>query len=965
MGEIIFVKTYEEVLPDSDSYLLALTKCGKISATKLAKNIKIYSLTSEKQIIKQVIMCEIPGKSCNSTTINDLVYEYKNKIDNITIIQILVPDFIMEILVMKRMSECLSQNLIFGVRKMKSYALDLKCSIPTINISMNDDMTSLIFEDNSETTIAYNLFMVMCNLVLLQYYMRFTHYDLHWGNIGITISKEPKCFFFPEVLNPIKFTNTKGTWAVIGNFNSCVFSTGSSLERKQYINTSTSDNKNQSEFDEYFDCLTLLKSTELILKDGWNISFIPNILNCFFKSGVSPEDYYTTGTYLPNKESILNKSSGLYKPLEILFGLYNIIKSSKIITSEKCIESDLVIGYSEKIEIPPVKPILSFEQIIDFPLSVQKKYSIGKLNCEVDVIREIYMKKIFAFSFYITNETIEDIYKYFYEPTEWKKEENRSKFYWQFLEKQINGCISLINNDNVNASSIGSDRDQWKDFGCLFLIDNSILNLPVLVLHNDVYVPWLKNEHKPDINMFNLSNRNLLATKIKEFEKTTLMERITEYGTILDYIKYRFSNDIKEPKRHRVGLYKYTFLDSGLSVTADGVKNSNGFLGSIAKFFVLQDPKFDVVLFRDAQTLPNRNYLYDRKWYNQWIKGDKKFWVYHGVFYNPPHLKGIKSGSASTWGVRKTFHKQTSILSSEEFIKIFEMTEKEDTSYGVDERLLYKLYGDPSFKSQAYLVGIINFYQILTGQANPRLYVNCVGESGKNIAGKRIMFDTNFNDDVLKEKFVKANSKIATTDALYKGTIGLIISNDKTQVSKLQLDAKDAGIPIFTVDEANNYFFDKQDLLCRPYTNSMSSTSFYTDMRCIFLEFANMAAQIKKVARENLSVKDFFEVLEDVLKSPEEPDVRIKYGQKLQKMLPPRWHILDYLFTMCDEDIDSKQFDQYLESVVGDQINLSTICNINKSLWTGDDFNFDKYFFGKGGKIPDQIKLPEDYPSNT
>ena len=82
-------------------------------------------------------------------------------------------------------------------------------------------------------------------------------------------------------------------------------------------------------------------------------------------------------------------------------------------------------------------------------------------------------------------------------------------------------------------------------------------------------------------------------------------------------------------------------------------------------------------------------------------------------------------------------------------------------------------------------------------------------------------------------------------------------------------------------------------------------------------------------------------------------------------MLPPRWHILDYLFTMCDEDIDSKQFDQYLESVVGDQINLSTICNINKSLWTGDDFNFDKYFFGKGGKIPDQIKLPKDYPSNT
>jgi hypothetical protein len=626
----------------------------------------------------------------------------------------------------------------------------------------------------------------------------------------------------------------------------------------------------------------------------------------------------------------------------------------------------------------------------------------GELRAKIKIYREVKNTHIFAFSLFIGQRFIENTYKFFYDSnyimTMGAGKDGDDAFYRHYLGKQLSGCISLINNLDIIIGSEGDGFNQWKDFGVLILVDEPILNLPMLVYDGiSQYLPWDKKTKTAII-----PTRNKLTSEVISKNRNEVLN-LKNYGTVKDYIMWTLAEYIQIDQRSRFGIYSYK-LDDKFNVPIDisinnvvthlpkELINTVGYIGSFVRYFVLQDPLFEVVLFRDAHsTLPNRNYKYDREWYDTWITTDKRFWIYHGIFYNPEHFYNLKSGFAATWGARRPTT-LNSILTNEEYGHIFGYNKTdlellyEQSTYGVDERLLYRMYKEPFFMKQSYLVGVTHLLYLWIGQENPRKYkvlkqysdspVNHEHGEGtileKNmfpegdLNGWTVIVSNDVDDKSLNTDIVNKGGIISTTQNFKDSKIIAVVVKDinNPSNSKLIADAKIAGIPEFNVLEFRDYFFKNKSWLCRLNGFILPSYSFYADLRCIFISFISVVSGLLNKPPNLVTFKEYFDTLDISLNTSmtniSEPQTW--FALNLQRMIPPRWNIWQFLFH--NEFLDNNAMYDYINNN-NFGVNTANICSINQKLWIGDAFNYDKYFFGPPQPPPNNIVLPVNYPHST
>ena len=1023
----IIIKTYKEVIPiENNPFFVQAIKTHIGQGNPQINGVgtaKIYQLTPTT-VVKQIEVCRIPVSTlCRLVKTNNLVYEYRSRIGAQDIIQILAPDFIIEILIMEKMKKLMIDKCIFGSVEIVNYGLDLSDVNPSVYIEMMNLISNLGFTNTSdEIFIAFNLFMVMSNLVLMQHYMRFTHYDLHWGNImkkNITRGSA-NCMKYLDFDKIWGFNVTE--WLVIGDFGTSIFSEMEGQTRKQYINMTNNNRlrKIWTEFNEYFDGLTILKATELLFQGGWNIQTnIPNIINCFVKPGFQIDSYFDNmgrNSYRPNIDSISRESDGLYTPHDVMLNLYNnILRNSRytniFIECPKLVVGQ-IIGTGTTCTHVPILPILREQDIFDFPFVITptRNYFMDYKNgtpiqiIQCNVIREIHMPRIFSFSLCIKPDYFNQIMKMFYDSTyqlcDYNIDSCYGQFYYKYVMNQIDRCISLIMNTEIIPGSPGDGINQWNDFGVLNFVDKRVLDLPMLLLSRtspNICIPWNKNTNIPDENFITDAGRresqNYMDANNANPDHFTHFLNSKGYGTIRDYFIYRLNTDLPDNQKHRYGLYEYSLpphLTKEININGVMHNYSTGLLGSIVRFFALQDPRFEIVLFRDAHsTLPNRNYIYDRGWFDTWLTQNKKYWIYHGAFYNPPHFSGVKSGFAAAWGCRRSYDSDT-IFTPTKYGEIFGFTNEDadlfykQTTYGVDERLLYRLYKDRNLVRDSYLVGIVHFLYLFKGQENPRNYKilkeQGIGDPGVYVGGDETQLEVNKfsqgnlqNKKILSEIFITTNLKQKIVGAgcqiIYTGTIpdlyqkdivGMIVQNlnePQNLKTPIRIEAEARGIKIFDQITAEQYFFKEEPWICRPFGFFMFSNAFYTDLKCICIETAKVASVINGSDLNTITMRQFFDYLEANLARNGNVD-GISHSEyfmlHLQQMLPPRWNIWDYLFHMKNPDAERFSVETRLQG---------NPCIINKRLWIGNLFNFDQYVRNEGNDDdPGFITLPQGYP---
>lgn len=934
--------TYGEFLTDNNTQQIT-AKLAQGGWKEIGKGAIGTIYAKGYKVIKKASLCAYnpDTRHCRLATVNDLVYVYRYPSKHF----ILVPDFIIELEIGKEMTKLLKSGQLIGVPEVYNQGINFNRD-PTVYVEMKKyDELSWEYSDYTEEKIAFRVFQIMISIILLQYFMRFTHYDLHWGNIMSTYNPNT-CVHIPNTVfvHPLYFPPM--IWPVLVDFGTSIFSKTQNGFISQYINTSNNDAfpKDWIEFNQYFDGLTLIKSIEILMykKTGEQISVFeryPKLVSCFFKSNYDPREYYTIKNYIgyrPNIKVINSKPQGLFTPLQVLDNIKNIFGNSPSFNTVIWKLNEIPcsdVGNIENLKYPPIPidPILNQNQLPSIPFTDIKQYYMnfkqqkggnwkGDIRADIKVLQEIESANIFSFSLFASPTYAKAIYRYFYdhrfELVIGTGKNGDDAFYRHYLENQLKQCFSLINNDSIAPNSPGNTLEQWGDYGTLMIVDEHVLSLPMFVNENGKMLLWNKitKQGQPIAD----SERKILAGLVRKQGVTKIMSD-NNIGTVGDYIKDLIKLNIHPDKRYRFGLYSYRLNDKFIkpllipitSSSGDvveenvGITITTGMLGSVVRFMPLQDPRFNNILFRDAHsTMPNRNYVYDRQWHDTWQTTDKRIWFYHGAFYNPPHMNGMKALFAATWGARKIQLSNNPIFSPEEFNIAFGF-ESEDsnlfygkTGYGVDERLLYRLTNSSFFRQNTYLVGMTHIIYLVAGQDNPR----------------------NF----------KIFENIDT---------GII----PTPEDLVNIDPKTLDI-------------NGSSHICRKLDFIMPSYSIYTDMRCVFYNAISEASKYYKIPDEMLTGLQFFEWLDAYLSSTGDD-----FMTNMLKMLPPRWNLWQYLFGNTNVD-EEYILNRILEEAKYFGVNTSTICKINKYLWTGNEFNFDRYFHGNETILPSKVIVPYNYP---
>ena len=880
--------------------------------------------TNKNNVIKKIILCDnTHRKSCRFIKEGKKIYKKVVSEDRTNINMLFCPSIAIELFSILCMNNYYKQKLIFGIPIINGYEIVEESNNSELYIDMKKYDTFNIENENDALNMVLK---IMVNIYLLQLYMRFTHYDLHWGNILYEKNKKMNVQLNTELI--LSFED--GMWPVIIDFGDSIFS----VKETRFVNI---DNISY-DFNKFYDGLTLLHNSKKFISE----SNINKLYNCFIKNPKLYDTFFFKEKifYKPNLDSIKLFSDQLYNPIEIIT---NLIKTFDNILNVK-INSPYINSESYKINdsyILNEQPNYDFKNLIN---SIkEKKYYLNYKNdfqneiIKVEVIKEIYSKNIFSFSLFTPNKNIENIFNFIFDPKYniflGNGKSGDDAFYRHYLGKQINVCINFINNYGIQVNTPGSGKYQWNDFGCLLLYDEYVLNLPMMVFNSETetYLPWSKITKNP-MNI----DRNILSNRLNKTLEQILS--IYEWGTIKDYIMYKIESELNEYNNLRIGLYSYSFPEKYKTNTIMNLKNQNihitntkGNLGTIVRFMVLQDPFFDTVLFRDAHsTMPNRNYTYDREWFDTWLLSNKKFWLYSGAFYNPPHVFGLKSGFAAAWGVRKIGNNE-SIFSLYEYNKYFNFDKIDEnkfygmTNYGVDERIMYRFYNNEKIINQSYIVGISHLIYLIIGQNNPRI-----------------------NTSLLK------NDPVSQLNDTPYDSVSLNNNNI---------------IPNIGTKYPENYdikLYCKQlDFIDRPY-------NFYTDLRCSFIYSLQMVCEILNKNIIEITAGEYFNELEKFLKlDPYDGSPMEQFFRKNIQMLPSKYNIWQYLFINTDnivsselQNVDNLNLHFYFSSLGVDILNTN-LCKMNKYLWTGNIFNFDKIMIDREQITEDTplTMLPLNYPN--
>jgi len=806
-----------------------------------------------------------------------------------------------------------------------------------------------------------------------------------------------------------------------------------------------------TEFNYYFDGLTLLKAFDLYALNN-NIQTGPiltypifqPLVACFMRDPTRAHEYFKDSNdvwaYRPNIHSLSGDVPNLYKPREIIQnlletfhqqggGFENIHPTCPIVK--------LTTITLNSIPIDPIIhdriPTLSFTKekcyFMDFG-AVQPKVPDsndcatripnGIHNINILPIREVYMDNIFSFSLFIAPRYVKDIFRWFYDENFIHKgsdgqffKERPDAFYTWYLRNQLEESILLIT-DKVKGGGDPVIQNQWTDFGCLMSVDEYVLKLPMLVDYgNDTLVPCSLQNFTP-INV-TAQFRKQLSKRARQVNMETLLKE-NDLATVQDYILWSIDTRLSNTERHRFGLYRYRLpqqfikevtipvIDQATNRIVElnanpPILNSTGMLGSVIRFTVLQDPQFNCVLFRDAHsTMPNRNYKYDRSWYNTWrINTGYRIWTYQSAFYNPPHADGQKAPFAAVWGVCKRHPDSYSLFTDEEYRDIFGFQNEDAklfygrTSYGVDERLMYRITNKPIWNNSTYFVGVTHLLYLVSGQDNPRSYrIFKNRDSGTMNPDEMVNFQDNKNmiklPDIIDGNVVTVVDNLSQADRnllqdlnftisktnIIDASINVVIVNNKDDNSQIIQDTNTYNrlnpnkIPISSISEIKNTYVTGENYICRKMDFILSSKAMYTDMRCIFLMAIQQFASELGKRPIDITVNEYFNKLDDYLLNKVATNL---FTSNLIKMLPPRWNLWNFLFTsngnnppyFYDNNTMLSQFELPFNWGT-DFFNLENICNINRLFWIGNNFNYDMYFTPQNVPLPPVITQPPGYP---
>ena len=980
----INIETFEEVLgAENIKSFISLGIIWKTINSKINK--QVYINTQDNIILFKKSLCQFgPNtRNCKLATINDLIYTHIHPfpVEGIFVLTqinfIEIPDFIMDIMIGIKMNELLASNSIIGVPKMISYSIDNKNITDAAmyqSIDLLDPLPALVFGFGSGkiglANIAFRMWQVMVCISFLQYHMRFVHYDLHWENI-MSQKLDSICLHYEKI---ISIAVPEMTWPIISDFGSSIFSKMNGTTREQFLNTTNNLNKPKewTEFNRYFDGLTLLKSLALyganqIPKVNFSIfdTNMASLVECFIKPGIDGRQYFNNPDdptlYRPDINKILANEEGLFTVNEVIYNLYKNFHPTSTGGFEKLLLDKEMKGCNNEsifrkvgeigIDIP-IYPILPPDSIPDIPFFKNKCYFLNFLNepkpikpennscisripngidnLNIIPIFEVSTPNVFVFSLFAAPRYFNQIYMWFFDKNYNHEADggmlgknSPDAFFTWYLENQINESIKLIN-DLLSDGSRPIFQNQWEDFGCLMMVDHHTMNLPMMMESGGQLWPWSKETYKP-IVINDIAEREKISQIVRVVGGISKLLKTNNWGTVGDYIKWKVLKNIRSHKRYRYGLYEYSLpkrmddkvkipiiqpdqskLDEDISIY--GIMMSPGMLGSIVRFSALQDPQFDCILFRDAHsTMPNRNYIYDRKWYETWRQNtDKRLWVYNGAFYNPAHGDGQKISFAAAWGACKRISSQYTIFTELEYEKAFNFSKPGNkyynrTDYGVDERIMFRLTNMTLWKENSYFVGIVHMSYLISGQDNPREY--------------RIFQDAQEGQKFTPDDFIDYEDQ----SAMLRNT------NNKPEI-------------------------------CRELTFGLPSKSFYTDIRCVFLNSIHQAAWDLNKNIDTMTFLEYYEWLDRYLMRTVSGPMML---QNLIEMIPPRWNIWSFLFGEINMD-NLSIVDNIMEQSFG--INLTTICRINKLMWTGNVFNLDSYFFGEEKQLPSINQLPVLYP---
>ena len=1080
MEEQIIVQTFDEIITVNDPSKYTNLNLGKQNVRdnwQLIAGGQIGQVFAQSQgdfVIKKMSLCAFgPGaRHCKLATTNTIIFTIKRPltqpVGDVHAIQFMeIPDFLMEPFIGASINVGLQSNNLIGVPILKDSAIDY---------GTNDSAMYLLIEKLNPlpqmrpiVDIAYRMWQIMTNLYFMQNFLRFTHYDLHWGNI---MSKELDAIciqYGPQLLNS---SVQAQTWPVISDFGTAIFSKMEGNTRVQYMNTTNNlhQPKLWNEYNQHFDGLTLLKSLDMYFRNEYQETLsiltdsrFSSLVQCFIHPGENPSQYFDgPNAYRPNIENILANPGGLFSTYEVIGNLLQTFtpqrgKFKDIIIDSQGVGCNTVVGSRTVGAIGPghfiqIDPIVPINELPEIPFSEHKCYFMdfgppllrnpngstcsekipnGIEPINITVIREVMISKIFSFSLFGSERYLKQVYRWFFDPDYDHPADggqlgkaSPDAFFTHYLGNQIKECIHLIN-DTMGHYGTPYYRpliqNQWTDFGTLMIVDKNVLQLPMMIQDGNQLQPWSKTTHVVDpcdpqrrvrvtarVNSFNNSERQ--AHGIKK-----VLDHYN-WGTVLDYILWRVDQEISADQRFRFGLYEYnvtpTFeTEMKIPVNNSGVieerslgfVNTVGLLGSVIRFTVLQDPHFVCVLFRDAHsTMPNRNFPYDRQWYNTWqTQTNNRIWTYHGAFYNPPHGDGQKIAFAATWGVCKR-NQSYSIFSRDDYAKAFGIHEVSKTyytrpEYGVDERLMFRLTTMPVWLNDTYFVGIIHKIYLIAGQMNPRTFrlwydsengsrspsdfngyddtKDMIKIANQHTGKNRILIqdyittaERNNADAKLKKFAENMESKgfhVGHSVSLDSNTFAVIVNNveDDTPLTRSVTTyntQNGTNIQLGTMKEFKSEFITGSVYMCRKLDFMMPDMSFYTDMRCVYMSSISQFAAEIAVDPMAITESQYYDRLDMYLSNQIQPP---KMMQVLIQMLPPRWNTWNYLF--CDNSSPRTSFDTsndaiYPTYVAG--INTKTICSINKLLWTGNVFNADQYFYGNATQLPPQNVLPATYP---
>jgi len=903
---------------------------------------KIYDVGNG--ILKVIELCKADNtKHCRTASRDSIMYMYKNYMgSNVDVI--LTPDYISEVIASKLVSDKIATKGIMNLQQMKGFYYDKKRK--TMYMLMERYVPIKLYDSN---VVPY-VFMVLMAIWQMQGMMRMTHYDLHWGNIMLKPLSNTQQFQYivSETLSlqfPTAFMPT------VIDLGSAVFSYMSDNNQTRQDVVNTINPKMYRNFDPYFDQLTVLKSTLNEISISENIK--TELISCFLKDPSQISSYYDNmnkvfyrpKTPIQNTENLYNISDTLTNFVNKFKN--NYLKDVTLIGNNKPIEGvpqQNIYGISRLnpyIPLDPIFPVIPdpiIEQKHQYYLNYVPGNESQQIPVDIQIYRELDSPNIFSFSLFCASKYLEEVYSYVYDTNRaisvGHDKEGGFAFYRHYLQKQLNGMVSLIQNTNIqNPEAVR--YDQWKDFGCLHLVDKYVLDMPMMTIHDGIVVPW-SSETKQSI-------QNIDRDRVKRNAKSKGVPytlRLLKWGTVREYILAFMDVSLSAENRRRYGLYSYQLPDKFIKTITgniDGetkeIKNTTGMIGSIIRFLPMQDSRFDIIIFRDAHsTLPNRNYKYDRGWFNTWLtKTDKRFWVYHGPFYNPPHAAGLKTAFAATWGVRKVSN-QSVIMTPEEYSEYFGYSEVEEdkffekTSYGIDERIFLRaIQTHPTMISQeSYLVGMIHFLYLFIGQANPRRY--------------QMFKDKNIND---------------------LPNIGELLTQDPM---------KD-----FNKDPSGT-----NPVMCRPFEMVMGDYSMFEDVRCTVKYSIEELARIQNKQTDQITFEEFYSIVDKSISNYKMGERSLE--NRLLHMIPPRWNVWSFLYMDADGTngyLDPIPVVQYLKTMGGWAFPISweNACDINAKYYTGNAFNFDDYAKPRiPSEIPGQpdqpppdlppdISLPDGYPN--